>query len=195
MLRVCHKILIKREKCGHCRYDSKHRHLVRDSGHALSPSCLCHRHSSSALSPRWCCAVTQAAFCLLQPKAFCLLSPWVVCADFYRYVLGILIRNVALFCPLAQKELIKTVSTRDELFLTLLWSFWPQQRQFNDFRISTIILKLFMLHRGNIRASCCKERAALSFPRVFVCNDLTDPLCRSVRYNVLYLKDGASEMR
>lgn len=134
-------------------------------------------------------------FVFSSQKVFWLLSPWVVCADFYRYVLGILIRNVASFCSLTQKELIKTVNTRDGLFLTLLWSFWLKQRQFNDFRISTIFSKLFISHRGNIRASCYKEHAALSFPRVFVRNDLMDPLCRSARYTFLCLKDGTSEMR
>lgn len=137
----------------------------------------------------------RSPFVFSSQKVFWLLPPRVVCADFYRYVLGILIRNVALFCSLTQKELIKTVSTRDELFLTLLWSFWLKPRQFNDFHSSTIFSKLFISHRGNIRASCYKEHAALSFPRVFVCNDLMDRLCRSVRYTFLYLKDGASEMR
>lgn len=94
-----------------------------------------------------------------------------------------------------KNEFIKAVSAREELCLNCILVFQFKQSHFNEFRVSTIIQKLFILHGGNIRASCSKELSALLFPHVFVFNDLTDHLCHSVRYDLLYLKDGKLEMR
>lgn len=105
-----------------CRYDSKHKHHFRDSGGANTSGRLrCRRPPCSSLT-------VGSALSLRSRFVFSSLKPlWVVslravCADLYSSFIGILIRNVASFCSLTQKELIKTVSLRDELLLMLLWS-------------------------------------------------------------------------
>lgn len=78
--------------------------------------------------------------------------------------------------------------------LTAFWSF-SLNKPISMSSVFPRSFKNFILRGGNIRASCSKELSALLFPHVFVFNDLTDHLCHSVRYDLLYLKDGKLEMR
>lgn len=64
-----------------------------------------------------------------------------------------------------------------------------KQSHLNYFHISTLIQKLFILHKGSSRAFCT------FIPTFFVFNDLTDSLHCFVRYDFLFLKDGKAEMR
>ena len=90
-------MLIKGKLWPH-RYDSKHRHLFRDSGEANTSPLSAPQAVPVLLAAHGPDVVPEAAFCSFQPELLWEVFLWVVCADLCSYFTGVSIRNAASSC-------------------------------------------------------------------------------------------------